>query len=77
MQGKLVNFKTNSQCAKVLAYLQSGKSLTCLEAIQLGLTHNLKSRISDLKKSGYNIKSEKVNITGGYIARYSFKKDEK
>lgn len=71
MQGKLVNFKTNSQNAKVLEYLKTGATLTCLEAMQKGLTHNLRSRISNLKDAGHNIKSELVKVDGTYIAKYS------
>lgn len=71
MQGKLVNFKTSSQCRKVLDYLKTGASLTCLEAIQLGLTHNLRSRISNLKDAGNIIHSEKVKVNGTYIAKYT------
>lgn len=76
MQGPIKTFRTDSQNAKILEYLNSGKTLTCLEAIQIGLSHNLKSRISDLNKAGYNIKSKKVKVTGTYIARYSIAMDK-
>ena len=71
MQGTHKSFKTGSQNDKILKHLQSGKSLTCLEAIQLKYSHNLRSRIADLKRSGYDVKSEQVNIDGGFIAKYS------
>lgn len=38
-----------SENLKVLAYLKTGKSLTCFKAIKLGLSHNLRSRISNLE----------------------------
>ncbi|MDD3443178.1 MAG: helix-turn-helix domain-containing protein [Sulfurimonas denitrificans] len=74
MQGKIKSFKTDSQNAKILAYLQTGKSLTCLEAMQMGLTHNLRSRISNLRDAGYNISSVKIPTNSSYIAEYSLEK---
>lgn len=71
MQGKIKSFKTDSQNSKILAYLQTGKSLTCLEAMQMGLTHNLRSRISNLREAGYTINSVKVPTNSSYIAEYS------
>jgi len=71
MQGKIKSFKTDSQNSKVLAYLQTGKSLTCLEAQYLGFGMNLRSRVSDLKRAGYDVISKQVNIgNGSYIAEY-------
>ena len=75
MQGVLKTFRTNSQNARVLAYLQDGNSLTCLEAMQLGLTHNLKSRISDFKKAGVKINVDYPTVNGTYIAKYSMEKN--
>lgn len=71
MQGKLKNHKINSQCSKILEYLKSGKSLTVLEAAKLGFGMNLRSRVSNLKEDGYNIKSEKIKVDGTYVAKYS------
>ncbi|MCW8932194.1 MAG: helix-turn-helix domain-containing protein [Gammaproteobacteria bacterium] len=71
MQGKIKSFKTDSQNSKILAYLQTGASLTCLEAMQMGLTHNLRSRISNLREAGHAIKSVKVPTNSSYIAEYS------
>ena len=71
MQGTIRTFKTNSQNAKVLSYLLLGNALTCLEAMQLGFTHNLRSRIADLKRAGYEILVEQVKTSTGYIAKYS------
>jgi hypothetical protein len=72
MQGTIKSFKQNSQNSKILEYLKTGASLTCLEAVKLGFSHNLRSRISNLKSAGYDIESKQVNIdNGSYIAEYS------
>lgn len=71
MQGTIKSFKQNSQNAKILEYLKSGNTLTCLEAMNLGFGMNLRSRISDLKRGGYEILSKQVNIGSSYIAEYS------
>ena len=69
-RGKLKTFRTNSQCKKILEYLQTGKSLTVMEALNLGFGANLRSRVSNLKDAGHNIISEKIQVGGTYIARY-------
>ena len=71
MQGTIKSFKQNSQNAKILEYLKSGATLTCLEAMQLGFGMNLRSRISDLKRAGYNVSSKQVGTNCSYIAEYS------
>ena len=71
MQGTIKSFRTDTQNSRIVEYLQTGKSLTCLQAIHLGLTHNLRSRVNDIRKAGYNIKSEKVTVIGTYIAKYT------
>jgi hypothetical protein len=71
MQGTIKSFKQDSQNAKILEYLKSGASLTCLQAQQFGFGMNLRSRISDLKRAGYDVQSKQVNIdNGSYIAEY-------
>jgi len=70
MQGTIKSFKQNSQNAKILNYLKSGASLTCLEAMQMGFGMNLRSRISDLKRAGYSILSKQVPTNSSYIAEY-------
>lgn len=76
MTGKpLTSFKTTSQCGRILAYLQTGAPLTCLKSIQLGLSHNLRSRISNIRDAGYKIKSVQVNFNGGFVAQYSLEKE--
>lgn len=73
MKGELKSFRTDSQNAKILQYLKTGKSLTVMEALNLGFGANLRSRISNIEKAGYIIKRETIKFTGGYICRYSLK----
>ena len=76
MQGTIKSFKQNSQNSKILEYLKTGASLTCLEAAQMGFGYNLRSRISDLKRFGCIIESKQVNIdNGSYIAEYRLSKE--
>jgi len=70
MQGKLKTFKTDSQCANILAHLQKGNTLTCLECALKGWGMNLRSRISNLRDAGHNVVSEKLKVNGTYVARY-------
>jgi hypothetical protein len=72
MQGTIKSFKQNSQNFKILEYLKTGASLTCLESMQMGFSHNLRSRVSDLKRAGYDVRSKKIDVVNGtYIAEYS------
>ena len=71
MQGTIKSFKQNSQNAKILEYLKSGSTLTCLQAMNLGFGMNLRSRISDLKRAGYNVISKQIDTNSSYIAEYS------
>ena len=71
MQGTIKSFKQNSQNAKILEYLKSGNTLTCRQASNFGFGDNLRSRVSDLKRAGYNVVSKKINTKSSYIAEYS------
>ena len=71
MQGTTKSFKQDSQNAKILEYLKSGETLTCRQASNLGFGDNLRSRIADLKRAGYDVISKQVNIPNGFIAEYS------
>ena len=71
---KIISFRTNSQCSKILKYLQSGESLTVLQAQGLGFGANCRSRISNLKDAGYNINSKNIRFNGGFVAEYSMDK---
>ena len=70
MQGTIKSFKQNSQNFKILEYLKTGASLTCLQAAKMGFGMNLRSRVSDLKRAGYDVKSELIPVNDSYIAKY-------
>lgn len=65
-----------TQAERVLAYIREFGSITQLEALKdLGVMR-LASRISDLKKQGYDIKGEIITVKNRYeedcyIKRYS------
>ena len=73
MQGKLHSFKTESQCAKILAHFQKGKYLTVMEALKLGYGATLRSRVSDIRDAGFDIISERLPTDSGFVARYHVK----
>lgn len=75
MKGTLKTIKTDSQCGKILSYLQDGNSLTVMECLHKGWGANLRSRISNLEEAGYKIKREYLKANGTYIARYSLSAD--
>jgi hypothetical protein len=52
-----------SQNARIRKHLESGKSLTPLDALYLFSCWALSSRISDLHKQGMNIKTDMIEIT--------------
>ncbi len=60
-----------SENQKVLKYLKSGKSITCFKAIKLGLTYNLRSRISNIIDMGHSVKKSWVSVkrSDGEMAR--------
>ena len=71
----LTSFRTNSQCSKILKYLQSGESLTVLQAQGLGFGANCRSRISNIKDAGFQVETETIKFNGGFVAKYSMIKD--
>ena len=65
-----------TQAERVLAYIEEFGSITQYEALQDLGCMRLASRISDLKKQGFPIKSEVVSVKNRfnencYIKRYS------
>jgi hypothetical protein len=69
-----------TQCEMIVEYLNTYKEITPLEAMRYLGCYRLASRISDLKRQGYNIKSEMVSVAtrnGGrtHIAKYSWEED--
>lgn len=62
---------TESQCTQILTVLINGKRITPLDALDLFGCFRLASRISELKKLGWNIEKETVLLSSGKrIARY-------
>lgn len=66
---------SNSQCNQILAWLEKGKTITQLEALNMFGCLRLASRVHDLRERGYNIKAEKVTTnTGKIVCQYSLVK---
>lgn len=60
---------------RILNYLKSNGSITQLEAVKLFWDWRLSARIYDLKKEGYNIKTETLKVkradgTDAYVSKY-------
>jgi len=69
-----------TQCETVLNYIEEHGSITARQAYKLGIMR-LASRISDLKKAGFDIKSDTVKVkcrdgSVSYVSRYSMNKKE-
>ena len=60
-----------TQTELILEHLQMEKPLNSKIAKELYNCKHLRSRIYDLKKKGYTIHDEKVNINGRSITHYS------
>ena len=57
--------------ATILEYLKTGKSITAYEAATMWGELNLRNKISDLRKRGWNILSEEIpSKKGGKFKRY-------
>lgn len=62
---------TNTQSAEILAFMQAGNPITPLEALSQFACLRLAAIIYDLKKAGYAIKSEMIEVGKKHVARYS------
>ena len=60
-----------SQKALILAHLQTGATLTSLEALERYGCFRLSGRILDLKEEGHTINSQLVKINGKYVSEYT------
>ena len=61
-----------SQCKRIKAHLESGLSLTGMDALRLFGCWSLPRRICDLKERGMRIKSETIRLDNGKrVTRYS------
>ena len=54
-----------SQEKRLLKHLQSGKTITAIEALKQYECFRLASRISNLNKKGHNIKCEMIELKSG------------
>ena len=64
--------KIESQNKQIKAWLESGKSITPLDALNLFGSFRLGARIFDLKNDyGMNIKTEMIEVNGKRYAKYS------
>ena len=60
-----------TQSDLILDHLKQGKTLTSLEALDKMNCFRLASRISTLKKEGYNIESKMIELPSGkHVAEY-------
>ena len=70
--------RTDSQCAKIKAWLQEGRELTSWDAIRMWGCTRLASRVHDLRNRGINIEVRMRPLADGTrIAVYTLAKDNK
>lgn len=69
---KMVNKKL-TQREMLIAHLQSGKSITPLESLQLYGIMACSQRIGELKEEGFKIETETEHNNGKHYARYRLK----
>jgi|688.fasta_scaffold58693_3 hypothetical protein len=61
-----------SQSEAILAHLQAGESLTAMQALSLFNCLRLGARVLDLRRAGYDIRSEIIRTPSGKnVARYT------
>ena len=74
---KKIMGKIESQNKQIKAWLESGKSITPMDALNIFGSFRLGARIFDLKNNyGMNIKTEMIEVNGKRFARYYLEKDE-
>ena len=59
-----------SQTSQILACMKRGHCITGLEALNSFGCFRLPARIADIKKMGYDVKSELITVNGKRVARY-------
>lgn len=61
-----------TQAQQILRHLESGKTVTDLDALNLFRCRRLAARINDLRREGHEIRTEiEKTANGARIARYS------
>jgi len=66
--------RLDSQCNRILRYLQSGKTLTPLDGLRRFGTLRLGARVYELKRAGHPIQSKLVKRGSAHVAEYSLRK---
>jgi hypothetical protein len=62
---------TSKQHIAILSHLRQGLTMTALDALRIAGSMKLASRIGELKKMGWDIKSEIIQTeTGKHVSRY-------
>ncbi len=65
---------SSSHSAQILRHLQSGKTITAIEALELFGCFRLTSRIYDLTQRGHDIFREYITLSNGKrVMRYKLK----
>ena len=60
-----------SQNSAILEYLESGYTLTPLQALQMFGTIAMHSRASELRDQGHDVRCEKIKIGNKWVGEYS------
>ena len=64
-----------TQCAQIKKWLEDGKSITSLEALEMFGCFRLASRIFDLRERGLDITTTKIKTESGkYVTEYRLAK---
>jgi hypothetical protein len=66
-------FGPESQNAKILKHLKSGRSITAIEALELYGCFRLAARIANIEKKGFIIDSKYETRGGKTYSRYTLK----
>jgi hypothetical protein len=71
----LYSHEKQSQEKQILKYLESGKKITAIQALDKFNCWRLSARIADLRREGHPIETEIIHTpTQKYIARYYYAK---
>lgn len=69
---------TESQNKRILKHLESGKSITPLQALKLFGCFRLGARIFNLRARGHAIETTRIRVGDGkYVAKYHLRKASK
>ena len=64
-----------TQCAQIKKWLEEGKSITSLEALEMFGCFRLASRVFDLRERGLDITTTKIKTESGkYVTEYRLAK---